>query len=155
VWASDPALPITRVRMMQHVRGLATAQEAFTVLLVGLFATVALILAAVGLYGVTAYSVAQRTRELGIRLALGAGPGDVLRTVLGQGARLVLVGIAIGTVVSLALTRMMASLLFGVGARDPITFAAVSVLLAAVSLVACYIPARRAMRVDPVVALRN
>ena len=141
--------------MMQQLRGTATAQEQFNVLIVGLFAVVALVLAAVGLYGVTAYSVAQRTRELGIRLALGAQPGDVLRIVLGQGARLVIVGLAIGTLASLALTRMMTTLLFGIGTRDPMTFAAVGVLLAAVSLLACYIPARRAMRVDPVVALRS
>ena len=104
---------------------------------------------------VTAYTVMQRTRELGIRLALGAQPGDVLRIVLGHGARLVLAGLAIGTLASLALTRLMTTLLFGIGTRDPMTFAGVGVLLAAVSLLACYIPARRAMRVDPVVALRN
>jgi putative ABC transport system permease protein len=155
VWTVDPALPVTRVQTMQQVRGTATAQERFNVLIVALFAAVALILAAVGLYGVTAYSVAQRTRELGIRLALGARPGDVMRLVLGDGTRLVLVGVALGTIAALGLTRMMATLLFGVGARDPITFAAVGLLLAAVSLVACYIPARRAMRVDPVVALRS
>jgi predicted lysophospholipase L1 biosynthesis ABC-type transport system permease subunit len=113
----------------------------------------ALVLAAVGLT-VSLYAVAQRTRELGIRLALGAQPGDVLRIVLGQGARLVAIGLAIGTVASLALTRLMTTLLFGIGTRDPITFGGVFVLLAIVSLLACYIPARRAMRVDPVDALR-
>ena len=154
VWAVDPALPITHVQTMEKLRGGATAQEQFNLLLVGLFAALALVLAAVGLYGVTAYAVAQRTRELGIRLALGAQPGDVLRIVLGQGARLVAIGLAIGTVASLALTRLMTTLLFGIGTRDPITFGGVFVLLAIVSLLACYIPARRAMRVDPVVALR-
>jgi predicted permease len=155
VWSVDSALPITRLQTMQRMRSAATAQEQFNLLLVGLFAAVALILAAVGLYGVTAYTVAQRTRELGIRLALGAQPGDVLRIILGQGARLVLVGLAIGTLASLALTRMMTTMLFGIGTRDPITFGAVGILLTTVSLLACYIPARRAMRVDPVVALRS
>jgi putative ABC transport system permease protein len=154
VSAIDPLLPITRVQTLQRLRSAATAQEQFNLLLVGVFALVALILAAVGLYGVTSYTVAQRTRELGIRLALGAQPGVVLRIVLGQGARLVAAGLAIGIVVSLALTRVMATLLFGVGARDPMTFAGVGALLALVSVVSCYIPARRAMRVDPVVALR-
>ena len=140
---------------MQRLRSAMTAREQFNLLLVGLFALLALILSAVGLYGVTAYAVTQRTRELGIRLALGAQPGDVLRIVLGHGARLVLAGLVIGTLASLALTRLMTTLLFGIGTRDPITFAGVSVLLAIVSLLACYIPARRAMRVDAAVALRN
>jgi predicted permease len=155
VWAVDRALPITLIRTMRQVRSEATAQEQFNAQLVAIVAVVALVLAAVGLYGVTAYSVAQRTRELGIRLALGAQPRDVLRIVLGQGARLVLIGLTIGTLASLALTRLMTTLLFGIGTRDPITFAGVGVLLAIVSLLACYIPARRAMRVEPVVALRS
>lgn len=154
VWSIDGALPVTRLQPMDRVRSSATAREQFTLLLVAMFAALALVLAAVGLYGVTAYAVAQRTHELGIRLALGAQPVDGLRIVVGQGARLVAIGLAIGTLASLALTRLMTTLLFGVGSRDPATFAGVAVLLAAVSLVACYIPARRAMRVDPVVALR-
>ena len=120
----------------------------------GLFAAVLVLWACSYTHGVTSYAVAQRTRELGIRLALGARPGDVLRTVLGQGARLAVAGLAIGMVVSLVLTRVMATLLFGVGARDPMTFVGVGALLALVSVIACFIPARRAMRVDPVVALR-
>lgn len=155
IWTVDPALPVTRVQTMQRLRSAATARERFNLMLVGLFAVLALVLTAVGLYGVTAYAVAQRTRELGIRLALGAQPRDVLRIVLGQGARLVAAGLAIGMVASLALTRLMTTLLFGIGSRDPITFAGVAALLAAVSLLACYIPARRAMSVDPVVALRS
>jgi putative ABC transport system permease protein len=155
VWGIDGALPVTRLQPMDRVRSGATAREQFTLLLVALFAALALVLAAVGLYGVTAYAVTQRTHELGIRLALGARPADVLRIVLGQGARLVLAGLAIGIVASLALTQLMATLLFGIGTRDPVTFAAVGLILAAVSLLACYIPARRAMRVDPVVALRS
>ncbi len=150
----DPLLPVTRLQTMQRMRASATAQEQFNLLLIGVFALLALVLAAVGLYGVTAYAVAQRTRELGIRLALGAQPADVVRIVLGQGARLVVAGLIVGMAASLALTRLMTGLLFGIGARDPITFAGVGVLLALVSLMACYVPARRAMRVDPVVALR-
>jgi putative ABC transport system permease protein len=150
----DPLLPVTRLQTMQRMRASATAQEQFNLLLASVFAVLALVLAAVGLYGVTSYAVAQRTRELGIRLALGAQPADVLRIVLGQGARLVVAGLAVGTAASLALTRVMTGLLFGIDARDPLTFAGVGVLLALVSLVACYIPARRAMHVDPVVALR-
>jgi putative ABC transport system permease protein len=122
---------------------------------VSLFAGLALVLAAIGLYGVTAYSVAQRTRELGIRVALGARGGMVLRLVLAQGARLTLIGLAVGTAAALALTRVMEALLFGVGARDPITFAAVGLLLMGVSLVASLIPAYRATRVDPLVALKT
>jgi predicted permease len=155
VWAVDDALPITRLQSLDRVRAAATGREQFTLLLVTLFAVLALVLAAVGLYGVTAYAVAQRTRELGIRVALGATSRDVLRLVLDTGGRLVLVGLAIGTLAALALSRLMSTLLFGVSVRDPMTFAGVALLLAVVSMVACYIPARRATRVDPVAALRT
>jgi putative ABC transport system permease protein len=155
VWAVDGALPITRLQPLDRVRAAATGREQFTLLLVTLFAVLALVLAAVGLYGVTAYAVAQRTRELGIRVALGATSRDVVRLVLDMGGRLVLVGLAIGTLAALMLSRLMSTLLFGVSARDPMTFAGVALLLAAVSMVACYIPARRATRVDPVIALRE
>jgi ABC-type antimicrobial peptide transport system permease subunit len=124
-----------------------------TLLLVG-FATLALVLAAVGIYGVMAYSVAQRTHEIGTRMALGAQPSDVLRLVLGQGARLTGFGVVVGVVAALVLTRFMASILFGVSASDPLMFAGVIILLAFVALSACYIPAHRAMRIDPMVALR-
>jgi len=118
------------------------------------FACLALVLSALGIYGVLSYSIAQRTREIGLRLALGADQGSVLRLVVGTGARLALFGIATGTAVALALTRMMADLLYGVRPADPATFAVVTMVLASTSILACYIPARRATRVDPIVALR-
>ncbi len=121
---------------------------------VGAFGLLALVLAAVGIYGVIAYTTRQRTREIGIRMALGAQSADVFRLVLGNGLRLILTGLAIGLALSLVLTRFLRTILFGVGATDAITFLAVALLLSAVALLACYIPARRAMRVDPMVALR-
>jgi ABC-type antimicrobial peptide transport system permease subunit len=130
------------------------ANRRFLLLLVGLFATAALVLAPVGLYGVIAFFVTRRTQEIGIRMAIGAQRSDVLRLVLGEGARMAGLGIVIGIVASLAITRLVSSLLFGIGATDPLTFSSVAVLLSLVALVATYIPARRAMRVDPVTALR-
>jgi len=123
--------------------------------LIGSFAALALLLAVIGLYGLISYSVAQRTRELGVRIALGACPRDVMRLVLGEGVRLILVGILAGVVSALALTRLMSSLLVGIGQTDPVTFIAVMVLLAVVAGVACFIPARRAVRTDPIIALRE
>jgi putative ABC transport system permease protein len=132
----------------------SVARPRFNTLLTGLFAIVALLLASVGIFGVLNYAVAQRTQEIGLRVALGAQTSDVLRLVLGQGMRLILFGLALGLVASLALTRVLANMLFGVKPTDPLTFVAVSFLLASVALLACYLPARRATKVDPLVALR-
>ena len=123
-------------------------------ILLAVFAALALVLSCVGIYGVISYVVGQRTHEIGIRMALGAQRGDVMRLVLGEGVRMALVGVAAGIAAALGLTRLMAEELFGVTAQDPLTFAVVAILLTLVALLACYLPARRAMRVDPVVALR-
>jgi putative ABC transport system permease protein len=132
----------------------SVARRRFNAMLTGLFAVVALVLASIGIFGVLNYTVAQRTQEMGLRVALGAQTRDVLQLVLGQGVRLILLGLAVGLVVSLALTRVLAGMLFGVTPTDPVTFVVVSLLLAGVALLACYLPARRATKVDPLVALR-
>jgi len=151
----DPELPMAAVVTMDQLLADSLSRSRFTMLLLGIFAVVALVLAAVGIYGLIAYSVTQRTQELGIRIALGAQRRDVLRLVLAQGTRLTLLGVAIGVLAALALSRLLGTLLFGVSATDPLTFAGVAGLLAVVALLACFIPARRATRVDPMVALRN
>jgi putative ABC transport system permease protein len=125
-----------------------------TLILLGLFSTLALVLAGIGIYGVISYSVAQRTHEIGIRMALGAQKADVMRMVLGQGVKIAGAGVAIGLAASLALTRLLANLLFSVSAADPLTFVAVAVTLILVAMLACYIPARRTLHVDPMIALR-
>ena len=130
------------------------ARGRFNVILIGFFGITALLLATAGVFGVMAYSVSRRTREIGVRVALGAGSGDVLRMILGQGLRTIFIGVAIGIAGSLALTRTVESLLFGVTATDPLTFGGVTLLLVGAALLACYIPARRATKVDPMVALR-
>jgi putative ABC transport system permease protein len=150
----DKDQAIFAISTMDQLRSDSIATERLTLVLLGLFSALALTLAAIGIYGVLSYSVAQRTHEIGIRMALGAPNAGVLRMVLSQAGQMALLGIVIGLLASLALTRMMASLLFGVSASDPLTFSAVGAILFLVAMLACYIPARRAMRVDPMVALR-
>ncbi len=154
ILAVDRQQPVANIRTMEQVFSESIARQSFNMLLLGVFAGLALLLAAVGIYGVMAYSVSQRTHEIGIRIALGAGRGEVARMVVGQGMVLALSGVLIGLAAAFGLTRLLASLLFGVRPTEPSTFVGVSVLLAAVALVASYIPARRAMKVDPMVALR-
>jgi predicted permease len=154
VWEIDNQIPISEIRSMDDWMSVSLARQRFNMLLLGLFAGLAMLLAAVGIYGTMAYRVSQRTNEIGIHMALGAQRTDVLKLVLGDGAKLALAGIAVGIVGAAAITRVMASLLFEVTPTDPATFALTTLLLAAVALAACYIPARRAMRVDPMVALR-
>jgi putative ABC transport system permease protein len=154
IWSVDNQIPVSDVRSMEELMALSLAEQRFNMFLLGLFAALALILAAVGIYGAMSYSASQRTHEIGIRTALGAQRRDVLRLVMNDGAKIVLFGITIGIAGALVLTRLMASLLFEVKPTDPATFAAVAILLALVTLAACYIPTRRAMRVDPMVALR-
>jgi putative ABC transport system permease protein len=149
----DPEIP-ARFRTFSQVYSAALGSRRFNVILTGFFGIVALLLASAGVFGVMAYSVSRRTREIGVRIALGAGPGDVLGMILGQGLRTIFVGVAMGIAGSLALTRTVESLLFGVTATDPLTFGGVTLLLLGAGLLACYIPARRAMRVDPIIALR-
>jgi putative ABC transport system permease protein len=153
--AIDKDQPLYNVRTMEQVLWESVARQRFNMLLITIFAGIGLILAAVGIYGVISYSVTQRTHEIGIRMALGAQSIDVLKMVLGQGLLLAVVGIGVGIGAALLLTRVMASLLFGVSATDPLTFLVISLLLTTVALLACYIPARRAMRVDPMIALRH
>jgi putative ABC transport system permease protein len=150
----DPELPMASVATMEELLGDSLSRSRFTMSLLAVFAAVALALTAVGIYGVISYSVAQRTHEIGIRMALGAQRGNVLGLILGQGARLIIAGVGLGLVSALLLTRLMESLLYGVGATDPVTFAAVVVTLLAVAFLASYVPARYATRVSPIVALR-
>ena len=150
----DHNQPVSNIQTMDDVIGKFVAPRRFKLVLVGIFAILALVLSAVGLYGIVSYSVAERTHEIGVRMALGAQKGDVLQMVLREGLRPALLGVAIGVVGALALTRFLSSLLYGVTPTDPLTFVAVSLILIAVAMLACYIPARRAAKVDPMVALR-
>ncbi|HEY6400065.1 MAG TPA: FtsX-like permease family protein, partial [Blastocatellia bacterium] len=150
----DPAVPVRGLRSVEQLVGRSVAPQRFNMSLLGLFAALGLVLAAVGIYGVMAYGVSQRTHEIGLRMALGAHAGDVMRMVVRQGMTLAAIGVAIGLIASYALTRLLNSLLFGVSATDPLTFTVIALSLAMVALLACWIPARRAAKVDPMVALR-
>ena len=150
----DPDVPVADIMPMTEVISVSTAQRRLTMTMLVIFAAVALVLASVGIYGVISYSVTQRTQEIGIRMALGAQRGDVLRMVVGRSLVLAITGIGVGAVGAFTLTRLMDKLLFDVRPEDPMTFGAVSVLLALVAGLASYLPGRRATRVDPVVALR-
>jgi putative ABC transport system permease protein len=150
----DPTLPVTEVTTLDGLLSTSLSPRRFAAVLTAVFAGLAMVLSAVGIYGVMSYTVGQRTQEIGIRLALGAQPGNMLALILGRGARLASAGIALGLLGALALTRFLSSLLYGVHAKDPLTFIGVAAMLMAVALLACYVPARRAMKVDPTVALR-
>jgi predicted permease len=154
VWAADPLLPVTRLRWMEEALSGSLAQRRFTLLLLALFAGAALVLAGVGVYGVVAYSVAQRTHEIGVRMALGAGGRSVQQMVVAQGARLALVAVALGAPASLALSCVLGSLLYGVAPTDAATHSATSAGIFALALLASWLPARRASRIDPMIALR-
>jgi putative ABC transport system permease protein len=150
----DPDQPIYSVRTMNEIRAESVAGERLNLTLLSLFAGIALVLAIVGIYGVMSYSVTQRTHEIGIRMAIGAQQSDVFKMILGHGMKLALIGIGIGLVGAYALTRLMETMIFGVKATDATTFASIAVLLAVVALLACYLPGRRATKVQPTVSLR-
>jgi predicted permease len=150
----DPREVVYGVQTMQGVLAGSLAPRRLAMLLLGAFAALALVLCCIGIYGVISHLVGQRTHEIGVRMALGAQPADVMRLILSQGLRMAFLGVLIGIVAALALTRLMASQLFGVSSSDPLTFVGVGVLLTLVALLACYIPARRAIRVDPLIALK-
>ena len=154
IYGIDKTQPLSGVQTMDKYLSESTARKRFLTLLLGFFAALALILAAIGVYGVMSYSVANRKQEIGIRMALGATSLDVLKLVVGQAAMFAAIGLALGLGSALAVTRWMASELFEVSAQDPFIFISVPTILAALALLACYIPARRAMKVDPMIALR-
>jgi putative ABC transport system permease protein len=154
VWEIDKDQPVSDIRTMEEILADSIARQRFSMLLLAIFASVALVLAAVGIYGVMSYSVAQRTHEIGIRMALGAQTGAVLKLAVAYGMKLVVIGIIVGLVAAFALTRVMSTLLFGVTATDPATFTLIPLLFVLVAAIASYIPARRATKVNPIVALR-
>lgn len=152
--AASGGLPVAHVRSMDQVVVESTERTSFNMMLLTIFASIALLLAAIGIYGLMAYSVQQRTREIGVRMVLGAGPHEVRNMVVLEGMRLVFIGVVVGVASGLALARLMVSLLYGVKTWDPIVFTSVTILLSAVALIATYVPARRATRIDPIEALR-
>ena len=154
VHSIDKDLPVTDIESFQDAIGQSISRERFRTLLLGSFSMIALALAVIGIFGVISYSASQRKHEIGIRMALGAQRRDVLFLILGEGAKLAVVGVVTGAGFAYLLTRLIASLLYNVSPRDPLTFGAVAALLLGVAVTACYVPARRAMRVDPMVALR-
>jgi putative ABC transport system permease protein len=151
----DKDLPVTDVESFPEAIASSLARERFRTMLMSSFSGLALILAGVGIFGVISYSASQRTHEIGIRIALGAQPYDVLRLILGQGTKLALLGLGAGALIALLLTHFMSTLLYGVSATDPLTFGVVCLILFSVAMIACYVPSRRATRVDPIVALRH
>jgi ABC-type antimicrobial peptide transport system permease subunit len=146
--------PVFNVRTMEQIVSQSVAPRRFSMLLLAVFAVVALALAVIGIYGMLSYAVAQRTREIGLRMTLGAQRTDVMRLVIGHGMKLAIAGVALGLIASFALTRTMKNLLFGVSATDPVTFGLITLLLTMVALLACWVPARKATKVDPMEALR-
>ena len=148
-------MTISKVRTMEQVMAERVSRQSFNMLLLSIFAGIALVLAAIGIYGLMSYSVQQQTQEVGIRMALGAGRSEVLKLIVKQGMTPACLGVIVGLGIAFAATRLLSSLLFGVKAIDPVSFGVVAVVLTAVALLATYIPARRAMRVDPVIALRE
>jgi putative ABC transport system permease protein len=146
---------VFNVRTMDDIVSQSVAPRRFSMMLLTVFAVAALLLASIGIYGTMSYAVAQRTREIGLRITLGAQRGNVLRMVIGEGMKLALIGVSLGLIASFALTQTMKNLLFGVSTTDPLTFLGITLLLAAVALFACWIPARRATKVAPLVALRH
>lgn len=154
VWAIDKDQPVADIMTLDKQVSQGSAQRRFNMLLFAGFAALALVLAAVGMYGVLSYTVTLRTREMGLRMALGAGPAQILKLIVGQGLAMTLIGIGVGTVAAFGLTELMRSLLFGIAPNDPVTFVAVPIVLVVVALVASYLPARRAARLDPMQSLR-
>jgi len=155
IWSMNPNLPLANVRTLQEIYDKSLARTSFTLVILAIAGTMALLIGLVGIYGVISYAVSQRRREIGTRMALGAQQSDVMRLVLSEGMLVILIGLGVGLGGSLVSTRFLSSLLFGVTATDPLTFSGVIILLALVALAACYIPARRAVRVDPMVVLRH
>src|SRR6185295_3400402 len=153
--AVDRQLAIAHVRTLQQVVGESLARQSFNMLLLTIFGAIAVLLAAIGIYGLMSYSVEQGTHEIGVRLALGAARGDILALIVGPGMLLAAIGVVVGAIAAIGATRVLSRMLFGIGASDPLTYASVIGTLVVIAFVACYVPARRAMRLDPVLAMRQ